>query len=304
MIARRTYRGRKFQIVSAVRAWYRKNKRTLPWRDLRDPYRVYVSEVMLQQTQVSRAATAFPKFVDRYPSFRHLARARTSSLIKDWSGMGYNSRVLRLQLAARRVLSEFHGALPQTIAELRSLAGIGPYTAHAIACFAFGKTVPVVDTNISRVLRRLEGADRSRTTSPAKRDWALAERFLPSRNASSWHQALMDLGSMICTAVTPKCTQCPLENFCRSAHRVDRRRLRHSKSEPGRKGVPNRIYRGRVVERLRTLPHGKTIDARELGQHILPGFSPRDRHWLETILTSLQRDGLIRRRGNRVSLPL
>lgn len=299
----RTEANRKLQIVRAVRAWYRKNKRTLPWRDVQDPYRVFVSEIMLQQTQVSRVVLAFPKFVDRYPSFRHLARARTSTLIRSWKGMGYNNRALRLQRAARRVMSEFHGALPQTIAELRTLPGVGPYTAHAIACFAFGKNLPVVDTNISRVLRRLDTTRWRRAMSPAKNDWSLAQRFLPGRNAGSWHQALMDFGSMVCTAISPKCSGCPLEDLCPSAHQVDWKIRRRSKSEPGRKGVPNRIYRGRVVERLRSLPHGKSMDARRLGREVLPGFSPKDSRWFLTILASLEKDGLIHRRGNQLSLP-
>jgi A/G-specific adenine glycosylase len=255
MKGRKASTKQKQRIQAAVLKWYRLHERQLPWRHERDPYRILVSEIMLQQTQVSRVLITYPQFLQRFPTMQHLARARTSSVIKAWQGMGYNNRVLRLQQLARRVVAESDGALPRSIDDLMLLPGIGRYTAHA------GQQAPVVDTNISRILRRLFPSKSLPSRVHINDDWARAAEILPSRKAAIWNQALMDLGATICVASTPRCDHCPLKAFCPSAHRVPRVKRRPAKSEPGRRGIPNRIYRGRVVEALRSLKRGESMTA-------------------------------------------
>lgn len=294
----------KRMIQSAVLTWYRTHERELPWRYERDPYRVLVSEIMLQQTQVSRILVMYPQFLKRFPTLAHLARARTSSVIKAWRGMGYNNRALRLQQLARRVVAEFDGTLPRSIDALMLLPGIGRYTANAIASFAFGLHVPVVDTNISRILRRLFPPRDQSGPAPRIDEWALAEEMLPRKNAGRWNEALMDLGATICTASLPRCDRCPLQELCPSAHKGSKKRKRRARPEPGRGGIPNRIYRGRIVETLRALKQGQSITPVMLARKAVHDFRESDRRWFDSLLESLERDGLIRRRSrSRISLP-
>jgi A/G-specific adenine glycosylase len=174
--------NRRSLLTARVLRWYRNNGRQLPWRNENDPYRVLVSEVMLQQTQVSRVLTKYPRFLKRFPTFKKLANAKTSDVIKAWEGMGYNNRALRLQRLAVTVLDQHRGRLPESIRELQALPGIGRYTAHALACFSFGRRVPVVDTNIKRVLTRLRSPQR-REPAPKEADiWDLASSLLPHRH--------------------------------------------------------------------------------------------------------------------------
>jgi len=294
----------KRKIVSALLRWYRKHGRELPWRNEKDPYRILVSEVMLQQTQVARVQTKYSEFLRKFPTFRKLAAARTSEVIRTWRGMGYNNRALRLQGLSKIVIREFGGRLPQEIENLRKLPGIGRYTAHAIACFAFGQQVPVVDTNVIRVLGRLYPTRKD--TSPLQPEvvWRLATAHVPRSNADDWNQALMDLGATICTAAKPRCEICPLKNLCPSAHAAPRRISRRSRVEPGRNGIPNRIYRGKAIEILRDLEPGRSMSSLSLARKIVADFNERDRPWFRSLLESLKRDGMIRLKGQtRISLP-
>jgi A/G-specific adenine glycosylase len=294
--------ARRARIISSLLRWYRKSGRDLPWRDEKNPYRILVSEVMLQQTQVSRVLTKYPQFLRSFPTLRRLAHSKTSDVIRSWRGMGYNNRALRLQKLSRDVLTSHRGTLPSNIADLMNLPGIGRYTAHAVACFAFGNRVPVVDTNVARVLGRLY-PQRKRRASEGKPDfWALAEDHLPRRNAHDWNQALMDIGSTICTAAKPKCNDCPLRTLCPSAHKTSRQNSSRSRSEPGRGGIPNRVYRGRAIEVLRNLRPGGWITSSHLARSIKNDFSVKDQGWFNSLLRALERDGLIRGR-NRISLP-
>jgi len=291
-------------LTSNVLRWYGKNGRDLPWRKEHDPYRVLLSEVMLQQTQVSRVLTKYPQFLKRFPSFKRLAEAKTSDVIKAWEGMGYNNRALRLQKLAEVVLDKYQGKLPRDIQQLETLPGIGRYTAHAVACFSFGQRVPIVDTNIRRVLTRV-CPPGGRGRSPEEEEtWTLAESFLPRRHAHDWNQALMDLGATICTAALPKCDHCPLVSLCPSAHQVRRKKPAVRKSEPGNGGIPNRIFRGRTIQALRKLKSRQTIATSVLAFRIKPDFQSTDRRWFESLLGGLEKDGLIRRVARRrVSLP-
>ncbi len=296
------FTDRKSSFNRIVLRWYSRSARQFPWRDIRNSYRILVSEVMLQQTQVSRVAEKYPRFIRRFPSFSSLAKARSSTVIRAWKGMGYNNRAVRLHRLARIVETELGGTLPRTTAELESLPGIGKYTAHAIACFAFRQHVPVVDTNIRRVLSRTFPVQARRADI-----WVLSGLCLPRRNAYDWNQALMDLGSTICTAGSPRCGSCPVSGICPSAFRVRTVRTDGSKTEPFRDGLPDRIYRGRIVEYLRQHPRGSHAPVQKLGPRIKQPFSPRDTAWLMRLLGNLERDGLIQvkrsQRGTFVSLP-
>ncbi|HAL56126.1 MAG TPA: A/G-specific adenine glycosylase [Bacteroidetes bacterium] len=298
---------RKSRITRAILRWYRKNGRALPWRNKRDPYRVIVSEVMLQQTQVSRVNVKYPIFLRRFPTLKSLAHAKTSNVIRAWRGMGYNSRALRLQQLARAVLDQHGGRMPREIDRLRALPGVGPYTSHAVACFAFHEQVPVVDTNVFRVFSRLFPKLLEKASTPQERvkgAWEIGARMLPRGLAFEWNQALMDLGASICTAASPRCERCPVNRHCGSAFAVKRRARSKAKSEPARDGVPNRVYRGRVVEALRNLDANRSIPFPTLGRMLKPNFSRRDKAWLTKLLTDLERDGLIATRSSRTAIQI
>jgi A/G-specific adenine glycosylase len=188
---------------------YRRTARDLPWRRTRDPYAVLVSEVMLQQTQAARVTPVFDRFVRRFPTLAALAAAPLGAVLREWSGLGYNRRARDLHRIAR--LSP--RGLPGTAVELDTLPGIGPYSAGAIACFAFGRRVPFADTNIQRVLGRFF-LGRPATNREAV---ALDDEAMPRRSADLWHHALMDLGASLCKPRDPNCDECPLQSDCRYA---------------------------------------------------------------------------------------
>jgi A/G-specific adenine glycosylase len=197
--------------------WYGRHRRDLPWRGSTDPYAVLVSEIMLQQTQVSRVEDYFRRFLGSYPTLEDLAAAPAEAVRESWAGLGYYARARNLQAAARHIVGELDGVFPRQPDDLRRLPGIGRYTAAAVASLAFGADVATVDTNIDRVLGRVfrvRGAKKSSVRD--RRIWALAERLVPPRRSSDWNQALMDLGATICTARAPRCEACPVAVVCRS----------------------------------------------------------------------------------------
>jgi len=205
--ARRAFRRR-------LLTWYRRHGRDLPWRRTRNPYRVLVSEVMLQQTQVSRVIPKYREWLRRYPSLEALAAAPAGEVREAWYPLGYNIRPLRLRTIARTVVRRHGGRLPRSRDGLLALEGIGAYTAGAVLSFAFGQDTAILDTNVRRVLRRVwVGEDRP------VRDralWDLAERLLPRGRTYDFNQALMDLGATVCTARRPRCGACPLSRMCAS----------------------------------------------------------------------------------------
>jgi len=286
------------RIQKTLLRWYSRNRRDLPWRKTKNPYRILLSEIMLQQTQVSRVLQKYPAFLKKFPDFRALAHARTSEVIVAWRGMGYNNRAVRLQQLAREVIETHGGTLPQSASELDTLPGIGRYTAHALACFAFGQTVPVVDTNVRRVLQRLFPKALRK-----KGEWETARLALPKRRAYNWNQALMEFGALVCTATAPKCDVCPVKRFCPSAFPMRSRvRTSTSSAEPKHDGLPNRIYRGRIIEALRD--SGRSISTLRIGQAVKPAYRKKDEAWLFALLKKLQKEGLIELKKNRsVSLP-
>jgi len=200
-----------------LRAWYRRNARDLPWRRTRDPYHILVSELMLQQTQVSRVLEYYPRFLARFPTLEALAGARARQVVSEWSGLGYYARARNLHKLSRRVTRDGDGTLPSEPHALRELPGIGAYTAGAVASFAHGKRAALVDTNVARVLARVF-APRLRPKRPRdlKRLWVIAEDTLPRTANATWthNQALMELGALVCTARARRCGICPVRGVC------------------------------------------------------------------------------------------
>jgi A/G-specific adenine glycosylase len=303
--------SQRLALQRAVLRWYARRRRSLPWRKTSDPYRVLVSEIMLQQTQVSRVIRKYEEFLERFPTLLSLARARTSSIIRAWSGLGYNARALRLQKLARLVVRTYGGRIPHDPNLLLALPGIGKYSANAVATFAFHENVPVVDTNIRRVLSRVFSRAYSANDRVSERlAWRIAEMLLPRGCSHDWTLALMDLGATICTARRPFCLECPISLMCRSAFAIDGKTAprRKARKEPSRDGVPNRLYRGRIVEVLRNVNGRGDIGLRELGKRIKVHFKKSEEMWLRSLLRGLERDGLVKmvaRSPNvaRVSLP-
>jgi A/G-specific adenine glycosylase len=197
--------------------WYRGAARTLPWRGQIDPYAIWVSEIMLQQTRVETVIPYYEKWMALFPSVKSLAQAPVQDVLKAWEGLGYYSRARNLHRAARLIVERFGGEVPREIEGLRSLPGVGRYTAGAIASIAFGQDEPVLDGNIRRVLARVFDVDLpARSPQGEARLWELAAAHLPKGQASDYNQAIMDLGATICTPRAPACLICPLIQICQA----------------------------------------------------------------------------------------
>ena len=209
-------------VARALLAWYRRARRDLPWRQSNDPYRVWVSEIMLQQTQVERVKDFYGRFLDRFATVAALAAADEHDVLRLWEGLGYYRRALQLHAAARSIVAEHAGEFPQTAAGLRTLPGIGRYTAGAIASIAFDLPEPIVEANSRRVIARLAG-HAARLDGPGGDEpiWEIAAGLVPMKQPGRFNQALMDLGAMICTPERPLCGTCPLASHC-EARRTNR----------------------------------------------------------------------------------
>ncbi len=258
------------ELQAALLDWYAAGHRDLPWRRTTDPYAILVSEVMLQQTQVARVVPRFEAWLERWPTAAALAAAGRAEVLGAWVGLGYNTRGLRLHAACTVVVRE---GWPRTAAGLRALPGVGPYTAAAVASFAFGEAVAAVDVNVARVAARL-GA-------------GTPQALLPAGRAAEWNQAMMELGATTCRARSAACSGCPLAPWCASAGRVQ-----IAAPAPAGTGRPrfeetNRWVRGRVVAALAA------------GEG-LPRHIPADR--LAAALEGLVRDGLVNRDGDKLSV--
>jgi len=206
-------------------AWFRRHSRDLPWRHTRDPYRVLVSELMLQQTQVSRVVDYYARFLERFPNLHSLADAPPRQVREAWEGLGYYARARNLHALAQQVVTECEGVIPPTVEELRALPGIGAYTAGAVSSFAYERRAALVDTNVARVLQRYFAPRTPLKTGPGqKKLWAIAAAILPRTGKAAWthNQALMELGALICTARVARCDQCPVRRGCKTGARVQR----------------------------------------------------------------------------------
>lgn len=197
-------------------SWYGKHQRDLPWRrDAHDPYRVWISETLLQQTQVATVIPYYRRFLARFPNVRALAAAPLDDVLKAWEGAGYYARARNLRRAAQEIVARYGGRIPQTVEELLTLPGIGRYTAGAIASIAFNRDAPILDGNVTRVLCRYFNVTDDPTRAETQRElWELAGELLPRGKAGQFNQALMDLGATICTPKTPSCADCPIHRGC------------------------------------------------------------------------------------------
>jgi A/G-specific adenine glycosylase len=258
---------------------------------------------MLQQTQVDRVIPKYRLFLKRFPTLRALARARLGEVLRIWVGLGYNSRARRLWECARAVQRDWNGRLPSRELDLRALPGLGRYSASAVACFAFGARVPVVDTNVRRVLGR---ALLRRDDVSMEAAWRVAAQALP-RDAASWSQALMDIGSRFCRAV-PRCEACPARRACAWAAKPprvspsSRRSLGTLRTPLVRYEGSRRQQRGRVITSLASVPGLSLI---RLGPKVKPDYCESDLPWLRDLLRDLARDGLLvlERNETRARLP-
>jgi A/G-specific adenine glycosylase len=216
--------------------WFRRHGRDLPWRRTRDPYHVLVSEVMLQQTQVSRVQLFYTRFLDRWPTLQHLAAARSPQVRKQWEGLGYYRRAANLHALAKVVVAEHGGAMPRGTEALRKLPGVGPYTAGAVSCFAYEERTPAVDTNVARVIRRAFHPRRPKDPND-KVIWATAEKLVPlgGKNAWAFNQGIMELGALVCTARVAKCGECPVRGACKTGSLTPRPPLRKAERGSTRK---------------------------------------------------------------------
>jgi A/G-specific adenine glycosylase len=204
--------------------WYDVNKRDLPWRNTSDPYRIWVSEIMLQQTRVAAVLEHYRRFLGHFPNVKVLARSREQSVLAAWSGLGYYRRARNLHAAAKVVAFERAGEFPKCAAELQELPGIGRYTAAAIASIAFGERAAVVDGNVERVLQRVTG-----TPNLGKQEtWELAGALISPKRPADFNQAMMELGALVCLPREPKCLACPVIGFCatRGAHASAEKEIR------------------------------------------------------------------------------
>jgi A/G-specific adenine glycosylase len=241
--------------------WYRRHARDLPWRRTNDPWAIWVSEIMLQQTRVETALPYYLKFMKRFPTLSALARAREDDVLAEWAGLGYYRRARQLQAAAREVVREHLGRVPSDSDAFGALAGVGPYTKAAVQSIAFGAPLAVLDGNVARVLCRLRALRVSvRTPSGARTLQRLADAFVPMRNPGDWNQAMMELGAVICTPRAPRCEACPLRRQCR-AHALGR--VEAYPPAAARRSVV-RVRRAVVLIERR----GRVLVARRSGAHL------------------------------------
>jgi A/G-specific adenine glycosylase len=267
-------------INQALLDWYRTERRDLPWRRTREPWQILVAEVMSQQTQLSRVVTAWHTFMSRFPEPSDLAEAEVADLIELWAGLGYHRRALNLRRAAAVIVQD---GWPTTAEGLRELSGVGPYTAAAVACFAFGEPVPAVDTNLRRVLSRWSGEALSgRPLDDA------ARRSIDAANPESWNQAVMDLAATVCRPVDPRCGSCPVSRWCAdpTIYVPPPRQSRYEGSV--------RQARAAIVKRLAASGPSSL--------HDLSGIAGFDTARLEQALDALVREGTVRRAGDSATL--
>ncbi len=275
--------------------WWHANRRDLPWLHTRDPYRILVSDVMLQQTQVDRVIPHYQRWLEAFPTVEALATAPTADVIRLWAGLGYNRRAINLQRTAQAVVDR-GGTFPEDVDSLKALPGIGPYTAGAIACFAFEQDVPFIDTNMRRVLHRVFlGPELPVPLANDKAITALAAEVIPAGDGWNWNQGLIEFGALQCTARKPLCVICPLQQACSAWPDIQTAIAQRQKTTAKAADVPfresNRYFRGRVVDALRDHARGE-LSLAELGPLVRPGFVEADMPWMIEVVRGLERDGL------------
>lgn len=283
-------------IAEPLVAWYHAHERPFPWRTEPSPYRVWVSEIMLQQTRIEAALPYFDRFMAALPTVRDLAEASEDVLLKLWEGLGYYSRVRNLQKAAKQVMAEYGGELPSEFDELITLPGIGEYTAGAIASMAFGKRAAAVDGNVLRVMARLTNDDRDVMQTKARRELTeLTKRLVPQDDPGAFNQGLMELGETLCLPnAMPRCSECPIREYCAVAG-TERARELPTRAAPKARRVEERVVSvvvtdervPRVLLRKRP-PRGLLGGMWELPNRLIGEEEPR---W-ETVKTELLTDAV------------
>lgn len=290
--------------ASKLLKWYKQYGRDLPWRNTDNPYRILVSEVMLQQTQVERVKLFYKAWLKQFPNWKSLAKANNEDVIRAWAGLGYNRRALMLRDAARSIVE--HG-VPTDFESWKLIKGIGPYTAAAISAFAQKKRIMPIDTNIRRVLGRLLLGKPFPQPSDDERIQKVVETFLPHRgNYFDIPQAIFDLATVICTK-SPKCIECPLRNDCPSSKKflaglviIPKQMVKKAvESKHNEKPHPDRIYRGRILKLVREASRG--VDPRSIGRAIDETFDQiADSEWVEAMVGRLIKDQMIEVRSKKL----
>lgn len=311
--------------VETLHAWYGAHRRDLPWRDLWDldendrAYRVWISEVMLQQTQVSRVTGAYKKFIQQFPTVKKLGSATNREILIAWRGMGYNSRALRLRDGAKEIATKHAGKFPHELEDLLAIKGIGAYTAGAIRTFAFDLPTPAMDVNIRRIVHRTfvgpENADGTWSADDKKLSAILQDVIdawlAAGHRGSDLYSALMDYGSLVQTKSNPKWGICVLtekgimkatpKNWTPPVRGAGNgKTLREPGRYVGTKYIPNRIFRGRIVEALRDHPKGLKLE--EIGKWISPDYSEDQLPWLQGLIKKLEQEEMVRPKGAKFLL--
>jgi A/G-specific adenine glycosylase len=281
----------------AVLAWFDANGRIFAIREARDPYAILVSEVMAQQTQIGRAQEYWTRWMATFPTCEALAAASPADVLRAWAGLGYNRRAINLQRAARVIVAEHAGRLPETVEELELLPGVGPYTARAVAAIAFGAPVTAVDTNVRRVLSRLSRPDGA--VPPAELQ-ALGDGLVPPDRPAAWTQALMDIGATFCRSRRPACGDCPVRAWCQFAAAGDGETLVRRSRPRVPFALTSRWLRGRILAQLRDADGSTwTLFPDAIGEH--------DSGAVSAALVAMAREGLVELDGSdaaQARLPL
>jgi len=297
------------KISTKLFRWYDANKRDLPWRRTRDPYKILVSEIMLQQTQVDRVVRFYKTWLKQFPTFKKLAQASNADVIRAWSGLGYNRRALALRDIARQVTK--HGMPPQSREAWLELKGVGPYTSSAIALFAQGEKTFPVDSIIRRVMGRVYFGEAFSGPDLDFRIQHKGEELLDeTRRFEEVPQALFDLGSKICSK-DPKCSHCPLKGVCKTANKflsgevlIPRRSINKGQERiHHNKPYPDRIYRGRILKvvKAKSVP----VSLSSLPTLIDKDFNKKeDQLWFNKMIDRLVKDELLTKKNSNVSLPV
>lgn len=232
-------------------AWYRRNKRSLPWRETKDPYRIWISEIMLQQTQVDTVIPYYHRFLKAFSTLSSLARAPLQDVLKVWENLGYYSRARNIHSAAKIIVAKFCGQVPDNLEEIKTLPGIGEYSAGAILSIAYGQVLPAVDGNVRRILCRLFAIRKPvDDTREQKQLQKIAASLIPVKHPSDFNQALMDLGATICKAKNPDCSHCPVARLCQARNKSLQNVLPITRKSPA---IPHRLAAAAVIRNSKGL---------------------------------------------------
>ncbi len=225
-------------MIELILQWYQINKRDLPWRNISDPYKIWVSEIILQQTRVNQGLDYYYQFIEKFPTVKDLAEAEEKDVLLAWQSLGYYARARNLHKASQQIISTYNGKFPDTYDELLKLKGVGDYTAAAIASFAFNKSHPAIDGNVSRVISRLFGVfEEINTTVGKQKITHISKEIIPKDNPATYNQAMMEMGALVCIPKNPKCDTCPVPAHCYAFQKNLQQELPKKKSKKPPKDI-------------------------------------------------------------------